>query len=155
MGLFFGGLHPSGPKIAPQDSPMQERAPSNPGGFNAPGGWAEKLRKLGTFFLASAGNPAGQRMLQDQGDQEQYQRMQQLQAQQYQQRRADAYNDWVKQQQWKIDHPDPINNDTVNDYNFRLQTLGKGPADEWLKSASDPLVTVTLPGHRAYSGPRS
>lgn len=87
--------------------------------------------------------------------QQQQAQMQQAERQQ-RQRAADAAAQWKIEQQWKIDHPAPINNDTVNDYEFRVKTLGKAAADEWLKSASDPIVTVTLPRNRGiYSGPRS
>lgn len=47
------------------------------------------------------------------------------------------------------------NNDTVNDYNFRKGILGEGAANDWLRNAGDPIVNVTLPGNRFYSGPRS
>ena len=78
-----------------------------------------------------------------------------LQAQADQQKRAADFTDWQQRFDYQRANPAPVNNDTVNDYNFRVQTLGKAAADEWLKSASDPIVTVTLPGNRVYSGPRS
>lgn len=70
-------------------------------------------------------------------------------------KRQSDRQDWLYQQQWERDNPKPISNDTVNDYNFRIQTLGKDAADEWLRNQGDPVVTVTLPGDRVYSGPRS
>lgn len=73
----------------------------------------------------------------------------------YQRERADKTTDWQAQQQWKIDHPEAVNNDTVNDYNFILQTRGKDAADRYLDNLSDPFVNTTLPGDRFYSGPRS
>jgi hypothetical protein len=74
---------------------------------------------------------------------------------QYQRQEADKFALWQRQKEWERANPAPVNNDTIADYNFRAQTLGKQAADEWLKSASDPVVTVTLPGNRVYSGPRS
>lgn len=56
---------------------------------------------------------------------------------------------------YELAHPKPFNNDTIADYNFRVQTLGKQAADEWLRSQGDPIVTIPLPGDRIYSGPRS
>lgn len=75
--------------------------------------------------------------------------------QQYQQHRADAQTDWLAQQEWERANPKPIVNDTVNDYNFRAQTLGEDDAKLWLKRSGDPIVNVTLPGNRFYSGPAS
>lgn len=37
--------------------------PASPGGYNAPGGWADKLGSIGALLMASGGNPAGQTML--------------------------------------------------------------------------------------------
>jgi hypothetical protein len=72
-----------------------------------------------------------------------------------QQQRGAEFADFTRRHDYELAHPKPVTNDTINDYNFRVQTLGKDAADDWLKSASDPVVTVTLPGNRVYSGPRS
>lgn len=72
-----------------------------------------------------------------------------------QRQRAIEFADWERKKQWERDNPAPVNNDTVADYEFRKRTLGLEAANEWLRSASDPIVTVTLPGNRVYSGPRS
>ena len=74
---------------------------------------------------------------------------------QYQQHRTDENADWIARQQWEIEHPKAVVNDTVNDYNFRAGTLGKDAADQWLQRSGDPIVNVTLPGNRFYSGPQS
>lgn len=62
---------------------------------------------------------------------------------------------WKRQFDYERAHPAAPNNDTVSDYNFRVQTLGKEAADAWLRSAGDPDIALTLPGNRFYSGPRS
>lgn len=72
-----------------------------------------------------------------------------------QRQRGENFADWERREKWKLDHAAPTNNDTVADYQFRVQTLGKDAADEWLRNGPDSIVTVTLPGNRVYSGPRS
>ena len=73
----------------------------------------------------------------------------------YQRERADKTADWRAQQQWKLDHPEPVNNDTVSDYRFIEQQLGSDAAKQYLRNMGDPVVTVQLPGERVYNGPRS
>jgi soluble lytic murein transglycosylase-like protein len=85
----------------------------------------------------------------------QAQQQQAAEAQAAQVQRAQEFADWERRKQWERDNPAPINNDTVADYNFRVQTLGKEAADAWLRSAGDPDIAITLPGNRFYSGPRS
>jgi hypothetical protein len=50
--------------------------------------------------------------------------------------------------------PAPVN-DTVADYEFRTQMLGKDAADAWLARGNDPFVTASLPGGQFYAGPQS
>lgn len=57
--------------------------------------------------------------------------------------------------QWERANPKPVNNDTIADYNFRTQTLGKDAADEWLRRGNDPFVNMSLPGGVFYAGPQS
>lgn len=49
----------------------------------------------------------------------------------------------------------PTVNDTVADYNFRVEKLGQKAADEWLARGGDPFVTASLPGGNFYAGPQS
>lgn len=49
----------------------------------------------------------------------------------------------------------PVRNDTVEDYRFRVQTLGQEAADDWLRRSGDPIVNTTLPNGQFYSGPQS
>lgn len=51
-------------------------------------------------------------------------------------------------------NPKPVTNDTVNDYNFRVQTLGQAAADDWLRRGNDPFVSVNTPTG-FYAGPQS
>jgi len=104
--------------------------------------------KLGLLSDAFRGTDVHRRALAEQDE---------LGFQQWQAQQAPnaKFTEWQRQKEWERANPAPVNNDTVADYNFRVQTLGKAAADEWLKSASDPVVNVTLPGNRFYSGPRS
>lgn len=56
----------------------------------------------------------------------------QRQAAQYQQQRADKFTDWKAQEDYERANPKPINNDTVNDYNFILERRGEAAANEYL-----------------------
>lgn len=77
------------------------------------------------------------------------------QQQQAQLQRAQEFADWQRKQEWQRANPAPVNNDTIADYNFRVQALGKDAADSWLRNGPDMPVTLTLPNGQVYSGPRS
>lgn len=55
----------------------------------------------------------------------------------------DSRDTWLQQQQWEREHPKPVNNDTVNDYGFIGDHLGKDAADNYLRSiAAGPPMAV-------------
>lgn len=123
------GQMPSMPQIAPQ-----AKRP----GFNDPGGWAERLGRIGDVLLGTQ-NFIPQMRLRQQQDYAQ---------QQYQQHRADTQTDWLAQQEWERAHPKPVNNDTVADYNFISQTLGPDAAKQFLttKTTAPPFVQHNADG---------
>lgn len=63
--------------------------------------------------------------------------------------------EWQWRKQWERDNPPPVNNDTERDYAFIEQRLGKDAAEQYLRNLGDPMVSMSLPGNRVYSGPRS
>lgn len=76
--------------------------------------------------------------------------MQQKQAmaydqQQRQQTRRDRLEDWQTQQEWERANPKPVNNDTVNDYQFLASKLGPDAAKQYLQNLADgPPVAVDV-----------
>ena len=75
--------------------------------------------------------------------------------QEQQAKRTADWEDWVRQKQWERDNPAPINNDTVNDYNFYRTQLGEDGANRWLANQTDPVVSIPLPWGQTYIGLRS
>lgn len=62
--------------------------------------------------------------------------------------------DWQRKAQWERDNPKPINNDTVADYNFRVEKLGPDGANEWLRNGGMPQL-MNVPGVGVVAVPRS
>lgn len=71
---------------------------------------------------------------------------QKLLSQRYQQQQAQRtadFDDFTRRERWKLDHPAPVNNDTINDFKFIQQTLGPDAAQQYLRSvAAGPPVAV-------------
>lgn len=110
---------------------------------------ADNLGLLADAFRGSHDN--GDRLMrQEQMDREQWQATQAAQL-----KRAQDFADWQQRYDYEAAHPRPVNNDTINDYNFIRDQLGEGAAQQYLRNLGDPSVTVPLPGNRVYSGPRS
>jgi hypothetical protein len=148
--LFGAQMDPATPPIMPQAAETEaHEAVSVQPGFRRPS-TAQMIAGVLGDTLANIGG--GQGIFLPQLAQQRQLAQQSAMAQQ---ERGAEFADWERRKQWERANPAPINNDTIADYEFRARTLGKPAADEWLKSASDPVVTVTLPGNRVYSGPRS
>lgn len=122
-----------------------------------PMGWGEKVGGIGTALMAAQAAidgdfSSGAEIANSIGADRR--RMQQTMAQRAAEREAQM-QDWVAKQEWERAHPEPVNNDTKNDYEFILQQQGPEAAANYLKRVSDPDVTVPLPNGQVYIGPRS
>lgn len=78
-----------------------------------------------------------------------------MESQQAEAQRSANWEDWQRQYEYERSNPKPTQNDTERDYQFMVQTVGEGPAKEWLRRRGDPLVNMTLPNGQFYSGPQS
>lgn len=135
-------------QAAAQDPSYMPPAP-NPGAFSRGGAGWQILGAIGDGLSQMGGYGAPFAQARNQL------RQQQLEEAQWTRRQDSELAQRKAMYDYELAHPKPFNNDTVSDYNFRVQTLGKQAADEWLRSQGDPIVTIPLPGDRIYSGPRS
>lgn len=160
MALFDNLRAPSGmfgasqPQASAMMQPVAMPQPQQPTGFNKPGGWAEKLGALGGVFLNAGGMPNN--ALQDyralqQHRQELALKVQMEQAKLYQPQDVGGSLVRLNPQTGKYEavytpEPKPVNNDTVNDYQFIASTLGKDAADGYLRNmAAGPPMAVENP----------
>jgi hypothetical protein len=96
-------------------------------GFNEPGGWAEKLAAIGAM-LGGSSVPLQMRMQQNEAQQR---------AQKAEADRQAEWEDFQRKEQWKRDNPMPMNNDTVNDFNWYK---GLTPGDQAIYDRMHPIV---------------
>lgn len=82
-------------------------------------------------------------------------RRSQQQAQQAEAERMARREEFTFEHDYKRANPEPRVNDTVADYEFLTQRLGKEGADQYLRNMADPMVTVPLGDGTFYNGPRS
>jgi hypothetical protein len=101
-------------------------------------------------YLAGMGNPVGQANIAAIHQRRMMEQQQALAAQQYARERQDKRDDFTFEQDYRAQHPGPINNDTVNDYQFIAQTLGPEAAKQFLQTKTNPIV-MTPVGPMPYS----
>jgi hypothetical protein len=106
-------------------------------------------------FLAGLGNPAGMAALQAIHQRRLEEQKQALDEQQYAREQADKRSNFTFEQDYKAAHPGPVNNDTVNDYQFILQTLGPDKAREFLETKANPPQFMQVPGLGIVQIPRA
>lgn len=141
-GMMFGGFGGQQPMAAPAMA-----APAAPSKWGAGGAGWDALGSIGNTLMTLSGNPAlaaaAQQNEAQRHQMQQFDRAQSVRAQTAQQDRALDYQDWVNKQLFERENPNPIKNDTANDYNFLLEKLGQGPADQYLRNfAAGPITAV-------------
>lgn len=160
MALFDNLRAPSGmfgasqPQASAMMQPVAMPQPQQQTGFNKPGGWAEKLGALGGVFLNAGGMPNN--ALQNYQELQQHRRDLALKAQMdaakmYQPQDVGGSLVRLNPQTGKYEavytpDPKPVNNDTVNDYQFIADKLGPAAAEQYLRSiAAGPPVAIENP----------
>jgi hypothetical protein len=144
MSMFGGNIMSQGP--LPMPGASFEGMPQLPQikakrGFGDPGGLGEKLGTLGAYILAMGGNPLGGALINQAGRREDRQADQQ----EYQRRLADQFSLWERQQEYKRANPEPINNDTVADFEYIRQQLGEEAARSYLRNKTlPPMIGVDI-----------
>jgi hypothetical protein len=130
---------------------MAGMMPKKAGMFGAgKGNIGEIIGALLSGFSAAQGNPAGQMGLQMLHQR----RQQEAEQAQHGQRREDEFQDWVRKQAYQQANPNPVNNDTVADYNFWKQTLPPEQFNTWLENKINPPQLMNIPGVGVVSVPR-
>jgi hypothetical protein len=129
------------------------QAPKKGGMFGAgKGNIGEAIAAALAGFTAARGNPAGAFALQMLNQRRQARDEQA----QYGQHREDEFQDWVRKQAYQAEHPNPINNDTVADYDFISQRLGGDAANEYLRNKTiAPPMMVPGPNGQMFMVPRA
>lgn len=146
---LFGGHAPSGANMTPQIDPaqlmqrnmalgsvQQAMQPKKPG-----------INWLGVLAdaLAGAAGREGPYAASMMARRQQQQQMQMQEAQ-----RQNDWQDWVAKKQWESDNPTPVNNDTVNDFNWYK---GLSPEDQAIYDRLHPITVMGPDG--PYAVPRS
>lgn len=165
MTMFGAGIPQLDPSInQPIAQPLQLPAPQpkKKGGLFGSGA-ANLIVAALNGYLAGRGNPVGMANLQMMNAQRQRQQEAEQEEAQYQRRRDDGFSDWVRQQSWKLAHPEAQNNDTVADYNFWKGVLPPEQFQQYIQNKVNPprlqfikgvgLVDVSQGGAQAPSAP--
>jgi hypothetical protein len=112
--------------------------------------WAGLGQALIGGYMAGRGLPGGNAIL----GMANQRRQQEAEQAQYGKRREDEFQDWVRKQAYQQANPNPVNNDTVADYNFWKQTLPPEQFNTWLENKINPPQLMNIPGVGVVSVPR-
>lgn len=124
------------------------------GGGDAKFGIGQALVAALNGYLAAGGNPVGIQNMRMMQEAAQAKRQRQQELEDYNRKRADENTDWTARKQWEIEHPAPVNNDTVADYEFWKRTLPPNQFQTWLQNKIDPPQLMQVPGVGIVSVPR-
>jgi hypothetical protein len=140
----------------PLNLPSNFFAPAKSGGMfgNGKFGIGQAIVAALNGYLAGTGNPVGTQNLQMMAAMRQRQMERQQELDDYNRRRADQNSDWQSHYQYEIDHPKPVNNDTVADYSFWKQTLPPEQFQQWLENKINPPQYMNVPGVGLVQVPR-
>jgi hypothetical protein len=101
-------------------------------------------------YLAGTGNPVGTQNMQMMAQMAEQRRRHAQDLEDYNRKRTDDNSDWQSHYDYKLNNPEPPNNDTVADYQFILQQLGPEGAKRFLETKTNPIV-MTPYGPMPYS----
>ncbi len=147
MALPTGLMQPNRPRglfgtpaSIPQQQPaMTATAQPQKKGFD----WGKLIGVLGDSLSIAGGGQA--QFVPNMIDQRNRRQAQDYAEQTYQRRRGDEQQDWQARQEWELANKPPVNNDTVNDYQFISTTLGEEAAKQYLRTIADgPPVAVDV-----------
>lgn len=105
-------------------------------------------------WLAGMGNPVGIANLQMMGQQRQRKDEATEEVMRRQEEREAGFQDFVRKEAYKAANPGPVNNDTVQDYNFWKGVLPPEQFNQWLESKVNPPQLMNVPGVGIVQVPR-
>lgn len=105
-------------------------------------GW-DVLSSVGDSLLMLSGMPGAAELVSARRQAQTQAQARQWQVQDRERERALEQQQWLERQIWERQHPAPMKNDTVNDYEFLRQKLGEEAANQYLRNfAAGPITAV-------------
>lgn len=117
-----------------QPMPMAAQEPKKPGFFGEGGAGRGIAGAIGDYLLQTSG------MRPIYAPQQQYKQHFAMQQQLAEKKRLADREDYAWERNYDLQHPKPVNNDTVADYEFLKAQLGPEAAAEFLKNKANPPV---------------
>ena len=152
--MFDFGMPQLDPSMQqPLAAPLNIPTPKKKGGLfgSGSGNIGEAISAALLGALASRGNNPTAQM----GLQMLYQRRNDArQQEQAGAERENAFQDFVRREAYKAAHPSPVNNDTVQDYNFWQGVLSPEQFKEYVANKVNPPQLMNIPGVGVVQVPR-